>query len=165
MTRSIRTCLTAVPALLALGLIAVSAPRGARPTLRLGNSPARVRAPDPSARDHRHGIIRTAARGTPANGAAAATPDVPPAVGEMSVQFLGGEFVMLYGNEANGTIEMRTSARPEGPWSEARVLVPHREIGGLYAPFIHPWSTDTDLYFTASRWGDYNVILLRTTLS
>ncbi|UPW03049.1 DUF4185 domain-containing protein [Rhodococcus pyridinivorans] len=90
---------------------------------------------------------------------------MPPAVGEMSVQFLGGEFVMLYGNEANGTIEMRTSARPEGPWSEARVLVLHREIGGLYAPFIHPWSTDTDLYFTVSRWGDYNVILLRTTLS
>ncbi|MGA4692375.1 DUF4185 domain-containing protein [Rhodococcus sp. AB351] len=97
--------------------------------------------------------------------AAAATPVVPPAVGEVSVQFLGGEFVMLYGNEANGTIEMRTSARPEGPWSEARVLVTHREIGGLYAPFIHPWSTDTDLYFTASRWGDYNVLLLRTTLS
>ncbi|MBS9374197.1 DUF4185 domain-containing protein [Rhodococcus sp. B50] len=97
--------------------------------------------------------------------AAAAAPVVPPAVGEMSVQLLGDEFVMLYGNEERGTIEMRTSPRPEGPWSEPRVLVTHRQIGGLYAPFIHPWSTESDLYFTASRWSDYNVMLLHTTLS
>ncbi|MEU5844030.1 DUF4185 domain-containing protein [Rhodococcus sp. NPDC047139] len=97
--------------------------------------------------------------------AAAAIPVVPPTVGELSVQFLDGRFVMLYGNEGRGAIEMRTAPRPEGPWSEARVLVTHRQIGGLYAPFIHPWSSGSDLYFTASRWSDYNVMLLHTTLS
>lgn len=97
--------------------------------------------------------------------AALAVPVVPPAVGEMSVQRIGERFVMLYGNEDRGTIEMRTAVDPEGPWTESEVLVTHRQIGGLYAPYIHPWSSGDDLYFTASSWGDYNVMLLHTTLS
>lgn len=95
----------------------------------------------------------------------AAVPVLPAAVGEMSVAHLGGKFVVLYGNEMLGRIEMRTAERPEGPWSEPRVLVTAQQIGGLYAPYIHPWSSGNDLYFTASSWGDYNVMLLRTTLS
>ncbi|WP_282597472.1 DUF4185 domain-containing protein [Rhodococcus sp. DMU1] len=42
---------------------------------------------------------------------------------------------------------------------------PAPKIGGLYAPYIHPWSSGNDLYFVASRWSDYNVMLLRTTVA
>lgn len=94
-----------------------------------------------------------------------AVPVVPPAVGELSVRRIDERFVMLSGNEERGAIEMRTAPAPEGPWSEPDVLVTHRQIGGLYAPFIHPSSTGDDLYFTASSWADYNVMLLHTTLS
>ncbi|MGN5238038.1 DUF4185 domain-containing protein [Rhodococcus sp. SJ-3] len=94
-----------------------------------------------------------------------AEPIVPGAVGELSVHFTGDRFVMLYGDDADGAIELRTSASPEGPWGEPRPLVTHDRAGGLYAPFIHPWSTGDDLYFTVSRWSDYNVMLLHTTVS
>lgn len=93
---------------------------------------------------------------------AAATAVVPATVGEMSVQQVGDTFVMMYGNESRASIDMRTAPSPEGPWSEPRRLL---QIPGLYAPFIHPSSTPDAIYFTASRWSDYNVMLLRTTLS
>ncbi|ANZ27071.1 hypothetical protein A4U64_22060 [Rhodococcus sp. WB1] len=95
----------------------------------------------------------------------AAVPVVDAPVGEMSVHWTGSTFVLLYGNEERGQIEMRTSARPEGPWSAPRAVVTGAQIGGLYAPYIHPWSSGNDLYFVASRWSDYNVMLLRTTVA
>ena len=33
-----------------------------------------------------------------------------------------------------------------------------------YAPYIHPWSSRRDLYFTLSLWSNYSVMLMRTTL-
>ncbi len=81
------------------------------------------------------------------------------------MHFTGDRFVMVYGNDVTGGIDLRTSPSPEGPWSEPRQIVARDSAGGIYAPFIHPWSTGNDLYFTASRWSDYNVMLLHTTVS
>lgn len=74
-------------------------------------------------------------------------------------------YIMLYGNEANRTIVARTAEKPEGPWTAPTTLLDARNTsGGIYAPYIHPTTNGKDLYFTASRWSDYNVLLLRTNL-
>lgn len=75
------------------------------------------------------------------------------------------KFVMLYTNTTSAVV-MRTADKPEGPWSQAKTIVSSTAIpGGIYAPYIHPWSTGSDLYFTLSRWSDYSVMLMRTSLS
>lgn len=74
-------------------------------------------------------------------------------------------YVMLYGNEIDRTILARTSENPEGPWSAPTTLLNTRQTdGGIYAPYIHPVTSGNELYFTASRWSDYNVLLLKTDL-
>ncbi|MCX5043089.1 DUF4185 domain-containing protein [Aldersonia sp. NBC_00410] len=88
-------------------------------------------------------------------------------VSEMSAawsQYLG-RYVALFVNEPAAQVEMWTSSAPEGPWSFGRVLFNGAQmLGGFYAPFIHPWSDGNWLYFTLSRWSDYNVMLVRTDL-
>ncbi|MBS1695473.1 MAG: DUF4185 domain-containing protein [Actinobacteria bacterium] len=75
------------------------------------------------------------------------------------------KFVMLYTNTLNDVV-LRTADKPEGPWSKAATIVKTTDIpGGIYAPYIHPWSKGQDLYFTLSLWSNYSVMLLRTTLS
>ncbi|OBC17146.1 hypothetical protein A5784_24335 [Mycobacterium sp. 852013-50091_SCH5140682] len=74
------------------------------------------------------------------------------------------KFVMLYTNTTSAVV-MRTADKPEGPWSQAKTIVSSTAVpGGIYAPYIHPWSTGSDLYFTLSRWSDYSVMLMRTSL-
>ncbi len=36
--------------------------------------------------------------------------------------------------------------------------------GGIYAPFLHPWSTGRELYYNLSLWSAYNVMLMHTVL-
>ncbi|MGV0797794.1 DUF4185 domain-containing protein, partial [Mycolicibacterium elephantis] len=36
--------------------------------------------------------------------------------------------------------------------------------GGIYAPFLHPWSTGKELYYNLSLWSAYNVMLMKTVL-
>lgn len=106
-----------------------------------------------------------------ADGWSASVDDAVPVVGgpvsEMSVawnEYLQ-RYVMLYGDETQGSIVARTSIAPEGPWSAPTTLLGRvQTIGGVYAPYIHPQSNGRDLYFTASRWSDYNVMLLKTNL-
>jgi len=75
------------------------------------------------------------------------------------------KFVMLYTNTTSSVV-MRTADKPEGPWSRAKTIVSSTAVpGGIYAPYIHPWSEGKDLYFTLSRWSDYSVMLMRTSLS
>lgn len=86
---------------------------------------------------------------------------------EMSVAYNDylKKFVMLYTNAASAVV-MRTADKPEGPWSQAKTIVSSTAIpGGIYAPYIHPWSKGSDLYFTLSRWSDYSVMLMRTSLA
>nr|WP_308188106.1 DUF4185 domain-containing protein [Rhodococcus rhodochrous] len=59
----------------------------------------------------------------------------------------------------------RTSENPEGPWSAPTMLLNTRQTDGeIYAPYIHPVTSGNELYFTASRWSDCNVLLLKTDL-
>jgi hypothetical protein len=74
------------------------------------------------------------------------------------------KFVMLYTDTVSNVV-MRTADKPEGPWSKAATIVRSTAIpGGIYAPYIHPWSSGQDLYFTLSLWSNYSVMLMRTTL-
>lgn len=96
----------------------------------------------------------------------AATPVIPGPVGEMSAQFNThlNQYLVLYGNGANDVVA-RAAPAPQGPWGPERVLVRAADIpGGIYAPYLHPWSTGKELYYNLSVWSDYNVMLMRTVL-
>ena len=101
----------------------------------------------------------------PAN-PAAATPVIPGPVGEMSAQFNTylKQYLVLYSNGMNDVVA-RTAPAPQGPWSPEQLLVPSMQFpGGIYAPYLHPWSTGKELYFNLSLWSAYNVMLMRTVL-
>jgi hypothetical protein len=96
----------------------------------------------------------------------AATPVIPGPVGEMSAQYNTylKQYLVLYCNGMNDVVA-RTAPAPQGPWSPEQLLVPSMQIpGGIYAPFLHPWSTGKELYFNLSLWSAYNVMLMKTTL-
>jgi hypothetical protein len=85
---------------------------------------------------------------------------------EMSVAYNDylKKYVMLYTNTVSNVV-MRTASKPEGPWSSAKTILTSASIpGGIYAPYIHPWSSGADLYFTLSRWSDYSTMLMHTSL-
>jgi D-arabinan endo alpha-(1,5)-arabinofuranosidase len=97
---------------------------------------------------------------------AAATVVIPGPVSEMSAQFNTylNQYLVLYGNGANDMV-MRTAPAPQGPWSPERLIVPSMQFpGGIYAPFLHPWSTGKELYYNVSLWSAYNVMLMKTVL-
>lgn len=95
--------------------------------------------------------------------AAAAVPVIPAPVAEMSVAY--NDYLKKYiALSTNGGLVMRTADKPEGPWSKPQTLIDDKDVGGLYGAYIHPWSTGKDLYFVATTWWDYNVMLMRTTL-
>jgi Domain of unknown function (DUF4185) len=96
----------------------------------------------------------------------AATPVIPGPVGEMSAQFNTylKQYLVLYTNGANDVVA-RTAPAPQGPWGPEQLLVPSMQFpGGIYAPFLHPWSTGKELYFNLSEWSAYNVMLMKTVL-
>lgn len=73
------------------------------------------------------------------------------------------KYVMLNGD--NG-ISMLVADKPQGPWTLKKTLIP---AGALivYAPMMMPNSpallgTGDKLYFNASRWSDYNVMLIES---
>lgn len=86
-------------------------------------------------------------------------------VSELSVAYNGylKKYVMLSSKGLD--VVLRSAPTPTGPWSNPRVIASGSQTGGLYAPYIHPRATGQSLYFVASRWEDYNVMLLRTDLS
>ncbi|MGY4712904.1 DUF4185 domain-containing protein [Mycolicibacterium sp. CBM1] len=97
---------------------------------------------------------------------AAATPVIPGPVGEMSAQFNTylKQYLVLYCN-GNNDVVMRTAPAPQGPWGPEQMLVSSMQIpGGIYAPFLHPWSTGRELYYNLSLWSAYNVMLMHTVL-
>ncbi|GAA3152669.1 hypothetical protein GCM10020255_032270 [Rhodococcus baikonurensis] len=96
---------------------------------------------------------------------AAAVPVMDGRIGEVSVQYneFLGKFVAMYA-DAFSSIVMRTAPSPVGPWTAPETLVNLVEVPGIYAAYIHPWSSGSELYFLATTWADYNVMLMRTTL-
>jgi hypothetical protein len=100
------------------------------------------------------------------NRPSSATTVIPAPVSEMSVQYNTylQQYIALYCNGANNVV-IRTAPAPQGPWSAAQVLVKSAQVpGGIYAPFIHPWSSGRDLYFNLSLWSAYSVMLMHTVL-
>lgn len=100
------------------------------------------------------------------NKPSAATPVISAPVSEMSAQYNAylNKYIVLYCNHLNNVV-MRTADNPQGPWSRESTLVTSAQIpGGIYAPFIHPWSSGSDLYFNLSLWSAYSVMLMHTTL-
>jgi hypothetical protein len=100
------------------------------------------------------------------NNPSAARPVIPGPVGEMSAQYNTylKKYLVLYCNGGNDVVA-RTAPAPQGPWGPEQVLVSSFSIpGGIYAPFLHPWSTGKDLYFNLSLWSAYNVMLMHAVL-
>ncbi len=100
------------------------------------------------------------------NNPGAATVVIPGPVGEMSAQFNTylKQYLVLYGNGANDVVA-RTAPAPQGPWGPEMLLAKSWDIpGGIYAPFLHPWSTGKELYYNLSLWSAYNVMLMKTVL-
>ncbi|HEX2214160.1 MAG TPA: DUF4185 domain-containing protein, partial [Mycobacterium sp.] len=96
----------------------------------------------------------------------AATPVIAGPVGEMSAQYNTylKQYLVLYCNGTNDVVA-RTAPAPQGPWGPEQLLVRSAQIpGGIYAPFLHPWSTGKELYFNLSLWSTYNVMLMRSVL-
>ncbi|MFL6084048.1 MAG: DUF4185 domain-containing protein [Mycobacterium sp.] len=96
----------------------------------------------------------------------AATVVIPGPVAEMSAQFNTylKQYLVLYTNGANDVVA-RTAPVPQGPWSPEQLLVPSMQFpGGIYGPFLHPWSTGRELYYNLSLWSAYNVMLMKTVL-
>jgi hypothetical protein len=101
------------------------------------------------------------------NNPSAATPVIPAPVGEMSVQYNTylKQFLALYTNGASNDVVARTAPAPQGPWGPEQLLVRSWDIpGGIYAPYLHPWSTGKELYFNLSLWSAYNVMVMKTVL-
>jgi hypothetical protein len=99
---------------------------------------------------------------------AAATPVIPGPMGELSAQYNTylKQYLVLYCNGASNDVVLRTSPTPQGPWGPEQVVATSGSIpGGIYAPFLHPWSTGKELYYNLSLWSAYNVMLMHTTLA
>lgn len=102
---------------------------------------------------------------------AAATTIFTGRVSELSLSYHPGlkQWVALYMIEGQGVV-MRTAEELTGPWSEQRMLVDIGTIPDLYGAFVLPYNgmdpnESDDLYYVATTWSDYNVMLMRTPLS
>ena len=63
------------------------------------------------------------------------------------------QYLVLYCNGANDVVA-RTAPAPQGPWGPEQLLVASSEIpGGIYAPYLHPWSTGKEMYYNLSLWS------------
>ena len=95
-----------------------------------------------------------------------AKPIVAGGVGELSVAYNEylGQFLMLT-TDHNNSVVMRRSPSITGPWSGPETLVDARELPSAYGAYIHPWSSGPDLYFLTTVHSNYNVLLMRTTLT
>ncbi|MCK7678331.1 DUF4185 domain-containing protein [Corynebacterium sp. CCM 9186] len=94
--------------------------------------------------------------------AAVAVLDAP--VSELSVSWNEhlGKFLALY-TTGDGLV-LRTADEPTGPWTPERMVVDTGTVGDLYGGFILPGASGRDLYFVATTWSNYNVLLMRTDL-
>jgi hypothetical protein len=92
---------------------------------------------------------------------------VPDPVGELSVRWspYHGRWLMMYLNDVEHAIVLRTAAHPTGPWDEERVLVSAVEYPTLYAPYMLPHIDGPEVYFTMSIYENaYQVFLMKLTL-
>lgn len=93
---------------------------------------------------------------------------IPPNVGELSVRFNSyyNRWIMMYLNDPGGLMELRIAESVTGPWSDPMIAADKYDYpDGFYAPFMYPkWNDGPDIYFNMSRFGPYQVYLLKTRL-
>lgn len=94
------------------------------------------------------------------------TPILHDTAAELSVRYdaTRGLWQMSYLDTVAGAIVLREATSPQGEWTKGVPVVRASDYPAMYGGFIHPWSTETDLYFTMSEWDSYNVYLMHTTL-
>jgi len=98
---------------------------------------------------------------------AAAAIVVPAPAGELSVRWNAyyDTWVMMYLNEDQYAIVLRTADEITGPWSDERIVASGAEYPALYAPYQFPkWNDGPEIYFTMSLFGPYQVYLMKTSL-
>lgn len=98
----------------------------------------------------------------PTNNGENASPIFGGPTGELSVRYeeKSGLWQATYLDVLRGAIVLRQSRSPQGLWSEPTNLMSSARYPQLYGGFIHPFSTDKDLYFTATTYTSYNVDLM-----
>jgi hypothetical protein len=90
-------------------------------------------------------------------------------VGELSVVWNDylHRWIMTYTDGGGDGADIRESAHPWGPWSDAMTLVSATDVPGLYSPYMLPEYTGNGgrtIYFTLSKWGPYEVYWYRADL-
>ncbi len=102
-----------------------------------------------------------------ANKPGAAATTVPAPVGELSVRWNSyyKKWLMMYLNDPDYRIVLRTADRLTGPWSAEQVILTGEQYPQLYAPYMTPlWNDGPDIFYTMSLFGPYHVNLMRTRL-
>lgn len=98
---------------------------------------------------------------------AAAEVVVPSPVGELSVAWnaLHQRWMMMYLNAERRAVMLRMAPELTGPWGPEQVVVQSKRDRRYYAPYIVPLNElGGDVFFTLSRWHQYNVFLMRMKL-
>ncbi|GAB3283788.1 DUF4185 domain-containing protein [Parasphingorhabdus pacifica] len=98
----------------------------------------------------------------------AAAPVLSAPVAELSVQYNRhfGRWFAVHLDEPRGAIVLRTAPELVGSWSAGQVLASGARYPALYGGYQHPWAADRPaIHFTMTRWGPYNVFLLRADLA
>ncbi|QCB28355.1 hypothetical protein CENDO_05355 [Corynebacterium endometrii] len=99
------------------------------------------------------------------NDASQAEPVINAPVSELSVAYSSylNEYVALYRLRGQGLV-LRTSETLTGPWSEPSLLISQETVPDLYGGFLLPNQDDQHLYYVATAYSGYNVMLMRSDL-
>jgi Domain of unknown function (DUF4185) len=92
---------------------------------------------------------------------------VPAPVGELSVRWNSHyrKWLMMYLDDEQDQIELRTADRLEGPWSDGDAVVTAEQVPSLYAPYMPPrFNHRRDIYFALSKFDQYDVFWWHTSL-
>ncbi|SDE56024.1 DUF4185 domain-containing protein [Rhodococcus tukisamuensis] len=100
-------------------------------------------------------------------GEASPTPVMSGTAAELSVRYDAERdlWQMSYLDTVAGAIVLRQADSPQGEWTAGVPMVRAADYPKMYGGFIHPWSTEDDLYFTMSEWDSYNVYLMHAKLN
>jgi hypothetical protein len=107
---------------------------------------------------------------------------VPPANGEMSVQYNSyyGRWILAARPVERAITAWRSAPSLVGPWSGAHVITRDNQalpptccgpqgqasLNSIYGPMLHPWFNDEPyLYLNVSQWLAYNVFFLKAPLT
>lgn len=82
---------------------------------------------------------------------------------ELSLQYNSylNKWMLMYTTDSDEAgifdVVYRLADRPEGPWSDKTVVATSLDYPGMYAPYMHPWNSGSEVHFAMSIWGSYNI--------